>query len=33
MDRPLKRISPDVISMSPVIIFMVDDLPDRFGPR
>ena len=33
MGRPPKRISPDVISMSPVIIFMVVDLPDPFGPR
>ena len=30
---PSKRISPDVISISPVIIFMVVDLPDPFGPR
>ena len=33
MGVPPKRISPDVISMSPVIIFMVVDLPDPFGPR
>jgi len=26
--RPSKKISPDVVSISPVIIFMVVDLPD-----
>src|SRR5215469_12080314 len=33
MRSPWKRISPVVISISPVIIFMVVDLPEPFGPR
>lgn len=30
---PSRKISPPVVSRSPVIIFMVVDLPDPFGPR
>src|SRR5580658_3897424 len=30
---PSKKIWPEVIWMSPVIIFMVVDLPEPFGPR
>ena len=30
---PSNRISPDVVPIRPVIIFMVVDLPDPFGPR
>src|SRR5438093_5708708 len=33
MGSPSNRIAPDVISISPVIIFMVVDLPEPFGPR
>src|ERR1035438_4380684 len=33
MGWPSKRISQAVVSMSPVIIFMVVDLPDPFGPK
>src|SRR5580658_7651227 len=33
MRSPLNKISPEVISISPVIIFIVVDLPDPFGPR
>jgi hypothetical protein len=30
---PSKRISPPERSMSPVIIFIVVDFPEPFGPR
>src|SRR5262245_27480879 len=30
---PPTKISPDVISIRPVIIFIVVDLPEPFGPR
>ena len=33
MGWPSKRISPEVVSISPVIIFIVVDLPEPFGPR
>ena len=33
MGSPSNRILPDVGCSSPVIIFMVVDLPDPFGPR
>ena len=33
MGSPSNRISPEVVSISPVIIFMVVDLPEPFGPR
>jgi hypothetical protein len=33
MGSPPKRISPEPMSMSPAIIFMVVDLPEPLGPR